>query len=141
MGARTEGMAGALRNVAAGLLALPLADLPDIASVQLHTDVDARRIMLQLSSGTAGEQVASLLAWADVLPEVRAFGSEHDDYIRLEVAGVLGGLCVAVWTHIRGEHLVDTGCFLGLPLVCEAHGLPLGVLRALAQHRAVSVDA
>ena len=143
MYAHTESMAGAMANAGPALLALPLADLPAIASVRIHTDADAARIEMQLSCGGVDqEQVAGLLAWADVLPDRSAAGGEFDDYIRLDVTGIVNGARVTVWTHLRGEYLVDTGCFLSLPLDGESHTVPLGVLRALAQHRAaVTSDA
>lgn len=124
-----------------GLLALPLVDLPEIASMQVRTEGMQAHLSMQLSALEGGDQVVHLLAWADVLPERAAVGLEWDDYIRLAVTGVIDGVRVEVWTHLRGEHLVDTGRLLGLPHDRESHALPLGALRALAEHRAVSCDA
>lgn len=139
---QTVEMAGAMVKAGVGLLALPLVELPAIAFVQVRrTDGAQAHLDLQLAAVQHGDQVADLLAWADVLPERAATGVEWDEYIRLSVSGVIDGVCVEVWTHLRGEHLVDTGCFLGLPLDGETHVLPLGALRALAQHRAVSTHA
>lgn len=140
MYAHTESIVTAMAAAGAELLALPLADLPAIASVRVQSD-DVAHVEMQLAS-VEQEQVSGLLTWADVLPECSAAGLEHDDYIRLVVSGFLGGVRVTVWTHLRGEHLVDTGCFLSLPSDRESHALPLGVLRALARHRAgVTCDA
>jgi len=144
MYAHTESMAGAMATAGPALLVLPLADLPAIASIHVRSGFggDPSYVEMQLSCRHDHEQVSALLAWAAVLPEQSASGLEFDDYIRLNVAGVVDGVRVTVWTHLRGEHLVDTGCFLSLPLDGEPHPVPLGVLRALAQHRAaVTSDA
>lgn len=144
MYAHTESMAGAMATAGPALMALPLAELPAIASIHIRSGFggEAAYVEMQLSCRHDDEQVSALLAWAAVLPEQCASGIEFDDYIRLIVAGVVDGVRVTVWTHLRGEHLVDTGSFLSLPLDGESHTLPLGVLRALAQHRAaVTSDA
>ena len=133
----TADMAGAIAKVGVGLLALPLADLPAIAAVQVR-DTAPTHLLLQLSAVGDGDRISALLAWADVLPDRAAYGIEREEYIRLAVTGVLDGVQVEVWTHLSGEHLVDTRCFLGLPPDDEEHALPLGALRALVEHRAVS---
>lgn len=138
MSERAVEMARAMVKVGVGLLALPLVELPGIASVQVRASGAQAQVSLQLSAVEGHHQVAGLLAWADVLSERAATGLEWDDYIRVTVSGVIDGVCVEVWTHLRGEHLADTGCFLGLPLDREAHALSLGALRALVQHQAVS---
>jgi hypothetical protein len=138
---QTVEMAGAMVKAGVGLLALPLVELPAIAFVQIRADGAQAQVALQLAAVQDGGEAAALLAWADVLPASAATGLESNDYIRLSVSGVIDGVCVEVWTHLRGEHLVDTGCFLSLPLDGGMHVLPLGALRALAQHRAVSTNA
>lgn len=138
MAEQTVEMAGAMAKAGVGLLALPLVELPAIASVQVRIDGGQAYVSLQLSAVGGGDAAVGLLAWADVLPEHAVTGLEGDDYIRVAVSGVIDGVRVEVWTHFRGEHLVDTGCFLGLPLDRESHALPLGALRALVQRRAVS---
>lgn len=136
-------LARAMADIGAGLLALPLADLPDIASIRLMPEwPDSLDVQLQLSVAGCADHVVGLLMWADAMTDPIATGREREDYIRLEVSGVVGGLRIAVWTHLDGPDLVDVGSFLSLPLDSETHRLPLGVLRALARHRqAVSTDA
>lgn len=142
MDGRTPLMARAMADAGAGLLALPLGELPDIASVQLMTErPDGLAVRLQLSAGNTGDAVAALLAWADAMTDPAASGRECEDYIRVEVTGLVGGVRIAVWDHLRGPDLNDTGCFLSLPLDGDTHRLPLGVLRALARYRAERADA
>lgn len=102
---------------------------------------DGLTVRLQLSAGNTGDAVAALLAWAEVLTGPAATGCECEDYIRVEVTGLVCGVRIAVWDHLRGPDLNDTACFLSLPLDGDAHSLPLGVLRALARHREERVDA
>lgn len=128
-------LAGAMAKVGVGLLALPLSELPTIASVQVREGSSAN-VRLQLSAVEDRNPAGALMAWAQALPERVAYGREREDYIRLAVIGVIDGVAVEVWTHVTGEHLVDTGCFLSLPPGGETHALPIGVLQALAEHRA-----
>lgn len=139
---RVPEMARVMADIGPGLLALPLDELPDIAAVQLMIRWPGQlEVRMQLSTVDVGDQVDALIAWADALPEPAAAGRECEDYIRLEVSGLVGGARISVWAHLRGPDLNDTGCFLSLPLDSETHRLPLGVLRALARHRAERVDA
>lgn len=136
---RTRTLARAMADIGAGLLALPLADLPAIASVRLMPEwPDSLDVQLQLSVEGSADDVAGLLAWADAMTDPVAVGREREDHIKLEVSGVIGGFRVAVWAHLAGPDLVDAGCFLSLPPDGGTHRLPLGVLRALAQHRKVA---
>lgn len=139
---RIPDMARAMADIGSGLLAPPLAELPDIAAVQVITRwSEGLAVRLQLSMVGLGDQVDALIAWAEALPEPAATGRECEDYIRLEVSGLVGGVRITVWAHLRGLDLNDTACFLSLPLDDETHRLPLGRLRALARHRAERVDA
>ncbi|MBW0135643.1 hypothetical protein [Pseudonocardia abyssalis] len=139
---RIPGLARNMADVGAGLLTLPLDDLPDIAAVQmLHRGPTGVAVRLQLSMHDVADQVDALIAWGEALPEPSAAGFEHQDYIRLEVSGLVGGVRVTVWGHLRGPDLNDTACFLSLPLDGETHRLSLARLRALARHRAERVDA
>lgn len=139
---RIPGLARTMADVGAGLLTLPLDDLPDIAAVQMVQRWPERvAVRLQLSMGDVGDQVDALIAWGEALPESSAAGREHEDYIRLEVSGLVGGVRITVWAHLRGPDLNDTACFLSLPLDDETHRLSLGRLRALARHRAERIDA
>jgi hypothetical protein len=74
-----------------------------------------------VGTGTAGDQ---------------GDGQEFDEYIRLRVVGVLGGVRVVVRTRIDGPGLIDAGCYLSLPLDRKARHLHVGVLAGLAQRRA-----
>lgn len=140
MDERITRISSAMAKAGVGLLALPLAELPPVASVQVeHPHGGTTTVRLQLA--TTSHTAAALSAWADALPEPRAVGREHDDYIHLEVTGVIDGVQVAVWDHLTGEHLVDAGCFLSLPLDGRKHRFPLGALRGLAQRQAVNADA
>lgn len=143
MAAETWEMVRAMADVGAGLSALPLAGLPDLAVVQVTTDVLSGRmeVRLQLAAVHDDDQVRALLAWADALPDAAANGTERADHIRLAVTGTVAGFPVSVWTHVKGEDLADTGCFLSLPTDGRPHRLPLGVLRALLRHRGVTTDA
>jgi hypothetical protein len=142
MDGRSVRIAGAMAKAGVGLLALPLADLPPVVHAQVLCDGVQPELALQLGSVHVDEQVRGLLAWAAALPDRVVVGLEQQDSIRLEVRGSVDGVSVAVWTYLRGEHLVDTGGFLGLAVDGESHVLPLGALRALAQHReAVSTGA
>lgn len=139
---RTPGFARSMADVGAGLLTLPLNDLPDIAGVQMvYRLTEPVAVRLQLSTVEDGDQVDALIAWGEALPEPSAAGFEHQDYIRLEVSGLVGGVRVTVWGHLRGPDLNDTACFLSLPLDGKTHRLSLARLRALARHRAERVDA
>ena len=139
---RIPELARDMADVGAGLLTLPLDDLPDIAGVQM-VQLGPERVVvrLQLSRVDYGDQVDALLAWGEALPEPSAAGREHQDYIRLEVSGLVGGVRITVWAHLRGPDLNDTACFLSLPLDDETHRLSLARLRALARHRAERADA
>ena len=128
MDGQNVAMAGALAKVGTGLLALPLADLPAIAFVDLRNEHEPR-IDLQLS--ISSEPVSDLLAWGDVLPAPVAYGRDERDYIRLEIASLVDGVPLAVWTHLRGEHLAVARRLLGLPPDGEAHHLSVAVLRGL----------
>ena len=128
MDGQNVALADALAKVGTGLLALPLADLPAIAFVDLRNE-HGPRTDLQLS--ISSEPVSDLLAWGDVLPTRVAFGTYERDYIRLEIAGLIDGVPLAVWTHLRGEHLAVARRLLGLPPDGEAHHLPVGVLHGL----------
>ncbi|MBW0091430.1 hypothetical protein I4I73_21535 [Pseudonocardia sp. KRD-184] len=140
MSERTVETAGVMAKVGVAMLALPLVDLPAVASAHIHSNNS--QVSLQLAAVQDGGQVAGLLAWADVLPERIATGLEWEDYIRLAVVGVIDGVRVEVWTHLRGEQLVDARRVLALPLDGAEHALSLGALRSLAQHgSAVSTDA
>lgn len=139
---RTPGFARNMADVGTGLLTLPLHDLPDIAGVQMvHRRTQRVAVRLQLSAVDDGDQVDALIAWGEALPEPSAAGREHQDYIRLEVSGLVGGVRITVWALLRGPDLNDTACFLSLPLDDETHRLSLARLRALARHRAERVDA
>ncbi|HVM13926.1 MAG TPA: hypothetical protein VM287_06320 [Egibacteraceae bacterium] len=139
MDGRTQAIAEAMARVGLALLALPLADLPPVAHVEADDRSNQPRVRLQLSA--ACEPAAALVAWADALPDTSAQGCEYDNHIHVDVVAVLDGVRVAVWSHFDGEHLVDAGNFLSLPLDGQTHALPLAALRGLAKRRAVSCDA
>lgn len=140
MSERTVEMAGVMAKVGVALLALPLVDLPAVAAARVHAS--GPQVSLQLAAVLDGGPVAGLLAWADVLPDRIATGLEWEDYIRVAVVGVIDGVRAEVWTHLRGDQLVDARRALAIPLTGAEHALPLRALRSLAQHgSAVSTDA
>lgn len=139
MDERITHISAAMAKAGVGLLALPLAELPPIASVQVHNRAgEDLRVELQLA--TTQRTAADLWAWAEVLPERRAAGREHESYIYLEVCGEIDGVRVVVWDHLTDD-LVDAGCFLSLRFDGDTHPLSLAALRGLAQRQAVGADA
>jgi hypothetical protein len=133
---RTGEMAAAMAKVGVALLALPLDELPVIASVQVHHDFLSRGLRVEMQLNAAHETAAGLLAWADALPDAAASGRERPDYLRLEVVAVLDGITVPVWGHLAGHNMGDAAHLLGLPLDGQTHPISIAGLRALAERLA-----
>ena len=74
------------------------------------------------------------LAWADVLREAAAYGRDERDDIRLKVASAVDGVPRAVWTHLRGEHLVAARRLLGVLPDGEAQVLDVARTMSGAVH-------
>ena len=132
--ARAREMAAAMAKVGVALLALPLDEMPVIASMQVRHDAvsEGLRIEMQLSARNAA--ASGLLAWAGTLPDSAVVGCEYREYVRVEVLGVLDGVTVLVWDHFRGREMGDAARLLGLPLDGRTHGVSVAALRELADH-------
>lgn len=125
-------LAAAVGSVLAGL---DLGEVGGIAALSVHPDLDGvAQVILQL--GTRDEVGRGLLAWVEQLRDARVMGQEFDDYLRLSVTGLSDGVAVEVWTHVRGPQLIDAGCVFSLPPDRQAHRVPLGALRQLAEQEA-----
>jgi hypothetical protein len=133
---RTERHAAAMAKAGVGLLALPLAELPPITHVGLLNDRGGVLVELQLAHPV--EVASALCAWAHVLPDAIAGAGarEYETYTRIEVAGVVDGIPVVVWGHLRDDHRMDARTVVGLD-----GSLPVSALRQLAERWAVTVDA
>ncbi|MCF7552254.1 hypothetical protein [Pseudonocardia sp. WMMC193] len=134
MDQRTERHAAAMAKAGVGLLALPLAELPPITHVGVLNDRGGVLVELQLAHPV--EAAGALCAWADVLPDAIASARVHETYTRLEVAGVVDGVPVVVWGHLRDDHRIDAG-----PVVDLDGTLTVAALRRLAERWAVTVNA
>ncbi|MER5672783.1 hypothetical protein [Pseudonocardia alni] len=134
MDQRTERHASAMAKAGVGLMALPLAELPPITHVGVLNDRGGVLVELQLAHPV--EAAAALCAWADVLPGAIASAREHETHTRLEVAGVVDGVPVVVWGHLRDDHCIDAGTVVDLDGT-----LTVAALRRLAERWAVTVDA
>lgn len=132
--ARAGEMAAAMAKVGVALLALPLDEMPVIASIQVRHDAVSEGLRIEMQLGARNEPAAGLLAWAGALPESAVAGCEYRDYVRVEVVGVLDGVTVAVWDHITGREMGDAVRLLGLPLDGRTHGVSVAALRELAAH-------
>lgn len=129
----TERHAAAMAKAGVGLLALPLGELPPIAHVGVLNDRGGVLVELQLAHPVA--IASALCAWADALPGAIACAREYETYTRVEVAGVIDGVPVVVWGHLRDDHRIDART------VVDLNGtLPVAALRRLADRWAVMVD-
>lgn len=134
MDQRTERHAAAMAKAGVGLLALPLADLPPIAHVTVRHDRGGVVVELQLAHPV--EVASALCTWADALPDATASAYEHENYTRIEVFGMVDGVPVLVWGHLRNGHHIDSGAVIG-----PDGALSIAALRGLADRWAVTVDA